>query len=101
MNSDNEPRHHYITAGKLIYTKNGVELSRDLNGLLIQNTQKITRADLGETQKAMQIRFLREFEPPSPDVKILDCFIVAISYLGYMTKTEFENKPNIPPELLT
>lgn len=90
-------QHYYLMSGQVRYEVKGETFTVNLNTLLQNENQFVIMKDIGQTQQAMQVRFFREVMAPSPDVILKDVFIQAVSYLGHMTKEEFNAKPEPLP----
>jgi len=85
-------KYYYIMAGQVVYEYKGKVDSRNLNTLFTADHQHITSVELGQAQQALQIRFMKEIIPPSPDLKLMDVVMLSVFPLGHMNQEEYINE---------
>jgi hypothetical protein len=91
-----EKQHYWLMAGEVVWLDaNQSEYRRGFNTVLITKIHRITAKDLGETQKAMQIRLMKEYNPEG--LKITDVFLLNAVHMGHMTDAEF--KEGLPKDV--
>jgi hypothetical protein len=82
--------HFYLAAGKVVFqdpSQDNQMGAIELNVLLSCKEQAVPARQLGRAQQSLQIKMFERFE--DPNLKIIDVFVYAISYLGHMTEEEF------------
>lgn len=86
------PRHYWLGSCEVMFSDaEGNIGQRRINTLLINDNQYVIQKDIGHIQQMTQVRLMKELsqETEVPQVKILDVYVQAISYLGKMTQGEF------------
>ena len=89
------PQEFILVTGELVFhekdkpdTLNAVRC----NGMLMQDTRNIGVYSLGKAQQVLQANFLKKI-PPQDAPTVVDVVITNISFLGRMTKEEFQHQP--------
>lgn len=87
---ENEKKKHYWLASVTItFEHEGKPLDTNVNAL-VNNTQNyVTKTMLGNAQVQSQIQLSKSLGDQLPDVKHV--YIQSLSYLGYMSETEFHD----------
>ena len=84
--------HHWLIAGKILFqNQEGAQSEIDLNAIQTTTNQFFASPDIGKAQQQLQLHFFQKMN--DAQLVVVDVFVYAINYLGYMTGTEF-----IPPE---
>lgn len=93
MNDPSIPHHHHLIYGEIVFKYKDHEQihSTRVNGVLITSDQKITIRQLGRAQQTLQLNFHQRMQDES--IQVLDVILADFSYLGLMTKKEFEQPP--------
>ena len=82
--------HHHLISGEIFALEDEGVGSIKLNTVLVTKEQRIVAMDIGKAQKALQMHFFkRRGGEADSTIQIVDVFISAISYLGYMKPSVF------------
>jgi hypothetical protein len=88
MSKTNTPMHFHLVAGTVIFTRNGSEVSEQLqlNTTLQTKNKTIPAVSVGQAQQGLQMLLFQRF---GTELEVTDVFIQSISYLGHMTTEAF------------
>ena len=92
-------RHYHMFAGEVLFEmKHGEEVevgSLRVNAMVTDHSKQIPVRLLGKAQQALQLRFVKQHinEEDLDKLRIIDCVILNISYLGFFTEEEFNQAP--------
>jgi hypothetical protein len=95
MNDEVQPvqperkRHYHLFSVMVIYKDAGKERRQFLNTISPSEESYVNTMQLARVQQETQVRFQTVFDP-TKKCQLLDLYVQSISYLGHMTRDEFD-----------
>lgn len=86
-------KHHWLASYRARFIVDGEPEggSFEHNITLTNDRQFVTANMIGQGQQAVQLALFSQF--PNPKMKIIDCHVQSVSYLGCMSQDEFYTPP--------
>jgi hypothetical protein len=93
--------YHLISALILFVPKENADQSGyapvPVNAVLTTKSENVTRSDIGKAQQAAQMTLFGQLGSEAVTIQVLNVVITSMTYLGHMTKEEYEAKPEEAP----
>jgi len=86
-------QHFHLVSGEVVFLHADESIGNiRLNAVLRTPSENVAARNIGEAQQALQMIFHKKVDEQNP-MKVVDVFIIGISYLGRMTEQEFQKPP--------
>lgn len=93
MAEDNKTHHYFMVTGEIVFSPENEENVHAIrmNAIITGESKELPVRALGKAQQALQVQFYQRMD--TTKVNVRDVVLMNFSYLGYMTKEEFEKPP--------
>ena len=95
--SDKRQHYHLISALIMFVPKDekaqGGYAPVPVNAVLTTAMKDLTRHDIGRAQQAAQMTLFGQLEGEATKIQVLNVVITNMTYMGLMTREEYEGKP--------
>lgn len=92
---ENIKNHYYLMAIDVVYETDTYQERQVFNVIRVCEHNYINRKQLELAQQSAQVRFKTEVKG-ADKLKVVDCCIMSINYMGYMALGEFHEGYEIP-----
>lgn len=86
-------QHYFLVVGEIVFSppKSEEIHAIRMNAIITGGNASIPVRALGKAQQALQVQFYERMQEPT--IQVRDVVILGMTYMGYMTKEEFETPP--------